>query len=72
VPQEMIAAIIIMSGVIVYQQIFWSRQVQKLVDKLMSRSYTEYFQTQNPKPPVERFQIPEEREDLGALQGLHT
>lgn len=37
----------------VFQMVYWSRQVQKLVDKIMSRNYAEYVQaTQPPLPTV--------------------
>lgn len=68
----MIAVIIILAVTIAFQQVFWSRQVHKLVDKLMSRSYAEYVQATKPLPAVNRIQTPEEREDLGALQGIHV
>lgn len=38
-------------GMNVFQQIYWSRQTHKLIDKLMSRSYAEYVQVS--KQPVE-------------------
>lgn len=51
--------------VIAVQQWFYMRQVQKLVDKLMSRSYTEYITAQ--KPPL-RVEVPTEApEDLRSL-----
>ncbi len=31
--------------VTVFQTIYWSRQVHKLIDKLMSRNYAEYVHT---------------------------
>lgn len=33
----------------VFQFLYWSRQVQKLIDKLMSRSFFEYNQITKPK-----------------------
>lgn len=32
-----------------FQQVFWMRNVQRLVDKSMSRSYVEYVQADNLK-----------------------
>jgi len=66
----MIPAIIILSLVVAGQQWFWSRQVQKLIDKIMSRNYAEYVQASAPPPAPSRIMVPEEREDLGALQGI--
>lgn len=63
---------LILAGVIFGLNDFWTKQVQKLVDKVMSRNYAEYMQAQKPSTPINRLQIPvEEREDLGALQDLH-
>lgn len=47
---------------------FFMWQIQKLLDKLMSRSYTEYTRAQEPivKPPVLRLEE-DEQEDLGPL-----
>lgn len=67
---------IIISGVfiflvvlIVLQQFFYMRQIQKLVDKVMSRSYTEYVKaTDKPQPKI---MIPENPEDLTSLSGIN-
>ncbi len=32
-------------GLFVFQQVFWMRQIQKLIDKVMSKSYSEYALT---------------------------
>lgn len=60
---------------IIYQGLFFTRQVNKLVDKVMSRDYVTYVQAEGLKkePKVEhRVKIePEEvPEDLGVLNGL--
>lgn len=59
--------IFLLAGIVVYQQIFFTRQNQQLVDKLMSRSFQEYQTAKNPPPP--RVQISNEiPEDLRPLQ----
>lgn len=61
------AVILVLVGVIVYQQHFFTRQIQTLVDKLMSRSFGEYQAVKNPPPP--RAQIPTDvPDDLRGLQ----
>jgi hypothetical protein len=41
-------------GLIVFQQAFYLRQIQKLIDKLMSRDLTEYQRAVTPTPPREK------------------
>jgi len=54
-------------ALVAWQQFFFSQQIQKLIDKLMSRSFTEYQRAQEPLPP--RVQaVPDIPEDLRALQ----
>lgn len=56
-------------AIIIFQQCFYLKQIQKLVDKLMSRSYMEYQQTNQ---PVVTREVPQETpplpEDLRTLQ----
>lgn len=53
-------------AIIGIQQAFFMWQVQKLVDKTMSRSYTEYIRaTDPPKPQIRLDDSP--NEDLGPL-----
>lgn len=52
-----ILVIKILSAVLILQQIFWMYTIQRLVNKLMSRSYLEVVQadklkSQRPKPKV--------------------
>lgn len=56
-------------GFIIYQQAFFTKQVQTLVDKLMCKSFREYETTKNPPPPrvVVNNEIPD---DLRVLQGI--
>jgi len=52
--------------IIASQQYFFLKQIQKLVDKVMSRSYTEYSKAD--KTPI-KFQLPSDPpEDLRSLQ----
>lgn len=66
-------ALIALAALIVYQQVFWSRQVQKLVDKLMSRNYAEYVQATKPilpKVKVDDDSAIEESHILDELNGM--
>lgn len=57
-------------GLVVFQQIYYMRQVQKLIDKLMSRSYTEY-KTADIKQPVDRPKLKDEPvDDLRVLNSF--
>lgn len=57
-------------GVIVVTHWFYSRQIHKLLDKLMSRDYQTYHATVAP-PKKETIRIPTEvPEDLRVLQGF--
>lgn len=62
---------IVLFGLIIFQQIYWSIVVHRLVNKLMSRSFFEYKQaeqafTEKPK----RIQEPEPEEDIGVLSEI--
>lgn len=56
-------------GLLVFQQVFFMRQVQKMIDKIMSRNFVEYKQMET--PPLPRAAQPpmpfHEREDFGVL-----
>lgn len=57
-----------MVSLLVYQQWFYLREIQKLVDKLMSRDFGEYNRTANPAPKI-KIKLPEAvPEDMGALK----
>ena len=56
--------------VIIALHIFYSRQIQKLLDKLMSRDYREYHSVTAPPKKNERIELPETPEDLRVLQGF--
>lgn len=55
--------VLILAILNVFQFIFWSYQVQKLINKMMSKSYYEYEQVKSP-PKARGFsvQIPSEEE----------
>lgn len=60
-------------GLNVFQMVYWSRQVHKLVDKLMSRNYAEYVQINTPPLPTVRLPdetIVEEKDILAELNGM--
>lgn len=65
-PESLIIILVLLS-VIFIQQVYYLRQIQKLVDKLMSRSYTEYVRAEK---PFERPKIASDEplEDLRTLQ----
>lgn len=58
---------VILTMIIVVQQVYFMRQIQKLVDKIMSRSYTEYITATSP-PPIRVQTTNEIPEDLGPLK----
>lgn len=62
---EIVIAVLI--GIVSAQQIFYMRQIQKLIDKIMSRSYTEYEKAKEP-PPVRVKVSNDIPEDLRPLQ----
>lgn len=58
-------------ALLVYQQWFWSRQNQTLIDKLMSRNYAEYVQATKAPEPANRVNLSAEpTEDLNVLNGF--
>ena len=62
-------------GLIVFQQIYFMRQIQKLVDKLMSKSFAEYKQAEKPAIVKKRQEnlLPEYmKEDMGPLSEFQT
>lgn len=42
---------ILLMALNVFQLVYWSRQVHKLIDKLMSRNYPEYVASSRPPVP---------------------
>jgi len=74
---EAFEVIVVLSliGLNVFQAVHWSRQVQTLVDKLMSRNYAEYSTLAQPKEQVQKVRPPMEPElpdDLRVLQGFNA
>jgi hypothetical protein len=45
------SVLVLLMGAVVYQQWFYSRQIQNLVDRLMARSIQEFELAKNPPPP---------------------
>jgi hypothetical protein len=69
--------IVALLGLNVFQLIYWSRQVHKLIDKLMSRNYADYQAWANkpevalPAPQVPlQFSVENDDEDLQRLNGI--
>lgn len=68
----MISIFILLCGIIIAQQIYFMHHIQKLINKLMSRSFYDFKVTEQYKPrekklPVVEAEIPS---TTGALQGL--
>lgn len=63
--------VVALVAMLAYQQWFLTRQIQLLVDKLMSRNYAEYVQVRAPAEQSS-FALPpqEPLEDLGPLNGI--
>lgn len=59
---------VLLTSTIAFQQVFFLRQIQKLVDKLMSRSYTEYKTAEKPDAPLHVVASDETPEDMRSLQ----
>lgn len=58
---------VVLLCLVALQQIFFMWQIQKLVDKVMSRSYTEYVKAKETTPPGVKID-PDVPEDLRSLQ----
>ena len=64
----MIGTVALLCGLLAAQQWFYMREIQKLVDKLMSRDFGEYNRIASPQPKL-KVKLPEGiPEDLGALK----
>lgn len=61
---------VILCAVIAFQQVYYLWQIQKLVDKIMSRSYTEYTRAKEPKKDLNISLSQDAPEDLRTLQGF--
>lgn len=61
---------IVLAGLLVFQQVYWTIQVHRLVNKLMSRDFAEYKQVMEFNKNKEiKVKIPmDEPEDLRVLQ----
>lgn len=64
----LLVVILLLFAVVIHQQLFFSKQIQSLVDKLMSRSYAEYQAVKEPPPPKVVQVQHDVPEDLRALQ----
>lgn len=59
---------IVLTGVVIFQQWFFLRQIKELVDRLMSRSYHEYVKAK--EKPILKVELPKDEpvpDDLGPL-----
>lgn len=67
---EVLLAILVLQTVfIAWQQYFFTKQIQVLVDKLMSRSFREYDSVKNPPPAKPQLPDPP-GEDLRILSNI--
>jgi hypothetical protein len=68
--------IVVLAGLNICQYLFWSRQVNQLLNKLMSRNYAEYVSIEKEiaSPPQVKMDldpaIDEEKEILSELNGM--
>lgn len=44
-------AILVLAGLLVYQQYFYAELIKDLTSRLMSRDFRDYEQARNPAPP---------------------
>ena len=65
----LIAIMLVLMGLLVYQQAFYSKQIKDLVDRLMARSIGEFEKAKNPPPA--RVTIPKQEplEDFDRILG---
>lgn len=75
--ESLIGVVLVLGGLNVYQFIFWSSQVNKLLNKLMSRNYAEYVSAEKYTPPEPKKitldpDLSEETEILTELNGMLT
>lgn len=47
-----IGVIVFLAAVLVAQQVFWLANVQRLINKMLSKNYTEYVQAEMIKSPL--------------------
>ncbi len=67
---DLSVVILLFASLVIFQQIYFLSQIQKLLDKAMSRSYTEYVKAD--KDPV-RITLPQDPpEDLRILQEFNV
>jgi len=64
-------AFFLLLALMMAREVFLMRQIQKLLDRAMSRSYHEYQIAENYKPREPQPKLEDEMpEDLGILQGI--
>lgn len=55
----------------IFQYFFWTWQVHKLIDKIMSRNFAEYVQATKPlEPDAPKVQLPEDEDILKDLNRM--
>lgn len=67
------ALIVVLLGLVVFQNVHFSRIHKNLIDRLMSRNYAEYVSVTKPPHPTVKlpdFDSVEEKEVLSQLNGM--
>jgi hypothetical protein len=63
--------VLVLLGFNIFQYFFWTWQVHKLIDKMMSRNFAEYVQATKPlEPDAPKVQLPEEEDILKDLNRM--
>lgn len=63
--------ILALFGIIIFQQVYMTHSVNKLVNKLMSRDYYSYKQTEEPQEKGVKIKLDEElTEDLSIISDI--
>jgi len=66
----MTEAALLLGVLLLFQQVYYMRQVQKLVDKCMSRSFHEYRVAETIKPRDTRVKEPPESDNIQDTQAI--
>jgi hypothetical protein len=67
----MVVVTVLLCAIVVWQQYFYTSQIQKLIDKLMSRDFSDYKRTIDPPKAAPKHQEPlPYPEDMSVLQNF--
>lgn len=56
---ELIIIPVLLVGVLIFQQVAFSRLIKDLTDRLMARDLRDYEQSKNPPPPRPQIKVPD-------------